>query len=106
MDLWHDDLGQIVKENHIARDYYTATVSATAGSGAGQGYARSCFLIRECHPFFYLLWFLADIFLRREFFKLPDSKKRSRLEARLEDECVCVMCASAVSDQVQSLVDC
>lgn len=39
--LWHDDLGQKMK-NHIARDYYTAVVSAAAAaSGAGGGYAHT-----------------------------------------------------------------
>ena len=41
--LWHDDLGQFVKKNHIARDYYTAAVSAAAAAGAGGGHAELVF---------------------------------------------------------------
>lgn len=46
--LWHDDLGPKVKKNHIARDYYTATVSATAASKAATEedmLQHTCFLL-------------------------------------------------------------
>lgn len=102
--LWHDDLGQKIK-NHIARDYYTATVSA---SGAG-GYVHTCFWTQaECHFFFCLLCFFLHIFLGQEFFHAVSLWITERTTILRQDQWISVFvsCTSAVSDQVQSLVDC
>lgn len=110
VDLWHDDLRE-KNENHIARDYYTATVSA-----AGEETFSFSFETRIVAPFsccsfdafrkvyflccFFFIYFLKSPRLWIHHFDCTTVWRQDQWFS------VFVLCVSKVSDQVQSLVDC
>lgn len=78
-----------------------------------RGYVATVFWHKESATLLFSFFFF-NTFLRVEvffffFLKMPVCGSfwtSNSFEARSVDQCVCVLCVSAVSDQVQSLVDC